>query len=212
MINWILNLDDSDGIAFLSFVANALTLLLGYIAYDRFLKRKAHEKQLDVVLDLLECIHNSKNRIEVFSVAYENGLRTILEESIFEMIEDPTFNNREDSLYFYYPEDNALNWDFYTKFHANPLLPKGIAAKLKLLSIRNKFVYTRSLVFNRNGMIIGNYNNPIPDTRIFYVAQFHTSLNTAGEFKTAVINLKQSILKWLQEYGIEDVNLVDKYG
>jgi hypothetical protein len=188
-------------------MVSILTLVLAYIAYHRFLVQQALQKQLEVVLDLIKVIHESKNRVEIHVGG--NILNTIHTFSVFELLTQRTFQE-DKNIYFYYPEDGALSWDFYDKFYTNPLLPVSIAARLKKFSIANKSNYVRSSVFNRNAVIIGNTENAIPMTRVFYVTdRLDDPLNTTKNFKNCVSDLKQSILDWLNDYGISSVNLLE---
>jgi len=147
--------------------------------------------------------------MEIHSGPNVQRITTIHAYSIFEMVEQQAFQ-KNTQLYFYYPDGDNLKWKFYTTFYTHPLLPNTIAQALRKFNIDNKKAYIRSSVFNQEGIIIGNVVDPIPGSHIFYVVDFDHTLDTTIGFKKAVLELKASIVDWLEDYGIEDINLIDK--
>lgn len=197
----------------LSALFSLLALTIAYRAYRKFLVRKAQERQLEVVLQLLESVHASKNFIEIMNVqiakptlggtiAITHPLRLNHNYSIFEMIVLPEFS-QELPLYFHPSMEDGgegIAWDFYTKFQANPLLPRSIASRLKVFEHVKGALHKQSMGESAVILFADKGNT-------FYVEKSFPMLKTTTSFKSAVIELRRSMIDWMKSYGIKDVNL-----
>ena len=202
-------------LSLLSLLISILTLTLGYMAYKKFLVKQAQQKQLDIVLALANQIHNDKNGFSVIS-SKELDFQHIDPVSLFDIINERDFTSNN-KLYFIVRSQlpivagdgvtPLLNWDFYHKFHKEPLLPKSIAEKVKAFDINKNYTPLRFDATTDSPCIL--LGNRIPQD-VIEVRNFPFSkLEHADAFREAVIELKQSILSWLKSYGIEDINLFE---
>ena len=200
---YFFSMTNNEIISAFSLIVSVSTFLIAYCAYNRFLVRQLRQKQLEVVLDFINSIHNSKNRIEIH-MPNNKRLTSIDLFSIFDLVEYSSLTNVEE-IYFF--NEDFLNWAFLKEYLTNPLLPKTIVNVLKKFQLKDKTDYERHFVFNKNAVIIGNVETPMPNTPIFYVTNFENYLNSISDLKQNVIELKKVIMEWLKEYGINDVNL-----
>jgi hypothetical protein len=176
-------------------------VIIAYKAYQRFLVEKAKERQLDIVLSLISEIHNSKNKYSI-PVGAGKIVESLNDFSVFDFA---SINNdslsgtpgKKDALYFGY-----VNWNFYKEYHSNPLIPTEIAACLSKLKLRTNFTsMDKSTPYVHVGNSMNYYGRCVElDCRQ------HT---TFGQFQNDCQELKRSIVKWLESYGITDINLIE---
>ncbi len=197
--------------ALLGLLINGCLLILGGFAYKKFLSNKHCEKQLETVCGLVNEIQNN------FNIFYFNfgtthnisGWRTLLDVS-----EMPQFDQDFNRLYFFFKEneknnENIFNWDFFIKYHSDPLLPKQIADKLKSF---NNFQWTSvkyNEIKNEKCIIIGNKGLIQSETPCSYIK--NSPIENCKGFKKSVIDLRHAIEEWLQLYGIKDLNITTSH-
>jgi hypothetical protein len=230
-------LNSSGGlISFLGLIVSFLTFYVAYLAYKKYIKNKLQEKQLDVVLKLIEVIGNtnlcmnfhlrkSTNSLTAFNnseinqyeiIEVNEGLKILkFEKNIFELtnLSDKSLFKKKHlfaDLSITASEKNKI--DQLVNFSSNPLLPKSIAAKVKKFSI------------SKNHFEVGLMKDPNPNVSQSFVrigcgeeGEFSdiskyrnnedgVAFKSWDDFFQSCQMLSESIKKWLSKHGITEIN------
>ncbi len=191
-----------------SLIVSTITLCIGYKAYKKFLVRKAEERQLQLILDLLHEIH--QNGIS-YSIHYPDErsekviITTIYNYNIFELVKDANFL-KEKKIYFIDDNRYPIPWGFYKKFYANPILPQSIARVLKKFNAAH---IDRISYVSLEGESFIAVHNPTVDVFVHQTQLYQMQyLPSTIDFKRHTEELRHEILVWLSNYGIKDVNII----
>ena len=197
-------------ISVLGVVISIATLLLGLFAYKKFLTQQLAHKQLDAICELVKEIQNTVN---VFSFNKNGSLGGFKAASLFDVPEMSEFGGEFDRVYFLFKEKSdspdTITWDFYPKFYSNPLLPKSIAQKLSPFNLFHWSTKAYGEIKNGDNFIIIGGAGIGVETRCVYIKG--SSIETCKGFKTAVIELRESIEGWLKNYGVDDLNITTSH-
>lgn len=197
----------------LSFLIAVASICTAYKSYQDYLKNELKNNQLKVVADLVRQIQQ-----EDFLYLTLNGFGTNIKKNhiatIFDIADIELFDESK-QLYFWQVDsdeelNSLINWSFYFKFYSNPFLPKSIALKLrefntwqitnvifkKTLEIEKYIAIGRKRTFNENS------------SYYFYT---RGKMATGKEFRQICNELRQSILDWAKEYGIDDINITNSH-
>lgn len=207
-----------DLIGILTVIINLMVLGFGICRYKKFLSDKSKEKQLDVVINLIDCIHIDKNCF-IDCNQYTKPITYIHPLNIFEISDNRFFNdtkNDDRELYFFNNGDNptALRWGFFNDFYTNPCLPNKIAIelykfKLPQIELAQKMCSKLKVVSQKDCVVIGNIGVENEDAEVFSVNGFDSKLKTVRDFKEACSQLNTEIIEWLRKYGIKDLNITN---
>lgn len=188
----------------------SLTMLIYIIlAYKAFLSQHHKKQQVDVVSGLITQIHSDLN---IFHFNHSETSNYGDWRTIFDITESNEMDKHE-RIYFHAanPDDKkeTLNWDFFRKYYANPLLPIGIAKKLKAFNIYHWKSIKYKEISKSNCIIIGNKGTLDPETSCLYIE--NGKITTTEQFKKSVYELKKEIVCWLRKYGIKDINITKSH-
>lgn len=188
-----------------------------------FIVKRAKEKQLDILLEFISCIHECKNYFCFFEANNNEPTGSIVSPvSIFDLIriynkEGSKWDIDEESIFFIDPSigSDLLEWNFYFKYINHPLLPLPIVNVLKrfcLLEMKD-INYTMSKPENKNFVCLRGKGHV--DYRNGYTVLFEDIINkcegtSVHLFFDNCMALKCSIEKWLKSNGVKDVNLYNK--
>jgi len=211
-------------LAFYSLLIGTGTLILGIIAYNKFLLKQLREKQLSVVCDFIQQINDEWNLFKFHNVKSE--LRSNW-GNVFDIAELPEITENanfyifsEESEHRFYPNRGVVNngendiqdqrfdeiifFEFF-RFHNNPLLPKSIANVLKKFSISypsgtRKYDEIRK---EERYVIMGKKKKQDNQTD----CHFYNDKLTWKEYVTLCVQLKEAIITWGEKYGLDDLNV-----
>ena len=190
-----------NSIGAISLILSALMLWVAYMAYRRFLLKRANEKQLEILLALVTEIHNCKN---YYFHCHKNTPTNMTPGDPISVFGIKTLSSEYRNIPIYFSQTSMLYWEFYLKYCNNPLLPKSISEHL------GKFKLERGVTLNDDVCIIVQ-NKPNMVQCSFYCIS-NKSDNTPinlEEFIDMSRDLKKSIIKWFSNYGIGDLSLID---
>ncbi|BAS58397.1 hypothetical protein NIES2135_22150 [Leptolyngbya boryana NIES-2135] len=191
------------------------TFFIAISAFRIFLKNKLAEKQLDLVIELIREISDSK-LIVVYRLdpqqASEMMKRGVAGEitpqlSLFGIASDVS---KENSPLFLRQDVCDHLTSISRQYSENPLLPTKIAFSLRQIVPRPKGLVVKA---NQAGYVFDLCE--IPKNSVIYLAQnlenfdnkgIISAFSTYGEFVTVCRDLVISIEIWLSKYGIKDVN------
>lgn len=204
-----------DWVPIFALLVSLSTLILGIIAYKKFLYKQFRENQLNEVCDLIKQINGSYNVVHIKNADQD----TRWWYTLFDIAEMKTpINNgnfytwglntddglRQDTDIF--PSEtlaDILDWNFLT-YHNNPMIPINIAKVLKKFNILKwKSKLYSEVQKEKEYVIIGRKINITPTTP----CHFYEDKKTWKEFKNTVDELKREILKWGKDNGIDDLNV-----
>lgn len=198
-------------ISLMGLVVSIVTLVLGYYAYKRFLTQELAHKQLDTVCELVKEVQSTVN---VFSFNRKGTLGNVKAASLFDVPEMSEFIEGEfDRMYFLFKEQHdspdTITWDFYPKFYSNPLLPKSVAEKLSPFNLFHWSTKAYGKIKNDSNFILIGGAGIGDETRCVYIKD--SSIQTCIGFKTAILELREAIEKWLKNYGVHDLNITKSH-
>jgi len=191
-----------------SLILSIVTVTIAVIGYQKFLQNKLRDKQLDVVCELIKQIQQENFHHIFFNE--NNKLRQGL-VTLFDVTDMKEFDEFE--KWYFFPTDdntyeNGLDWDFFYKFYSHPLLPKSIANALKKFTLKDTSVIPYKEIKDTKCIIIGLTNSIPEDKSCMYV---RGDFGNSKAFKIAAIDLKNEIIKWAEEYKIDDLNITDSH-
>jgi len=188
-------------ISVLSFIISGLTLLLGYKAYRKFLVQHASVKQLDLVLNLIEEIHNSEVSLKIIRRVNEGQGTTYVKKNIFGFATWGNLKEKEE-YDMHIPSDHKFEFIPLLNLN-NPLLPKGIANSIK--EFYDHFILEHTeLKEKSNYIIIGDEDNESSnDLNDISLTSFYGGLN---QFIVDCKYIRLEINKWLKKHGVKDIN------
>lgn len=202
-------------VSVISALLSAGTLILGVIAYRKFLAKELRQKQLEVVCGLVEEMQGNFN-LYVFNTSKLQTTKTQW-LTLLDISEMQRFDKDFGNFYFFGEEENdyfkkeeeRINWNFYSKYYANPLLPKRIAERLRRLNISQWSSIPFGEIRNSACIIIGRKGVYTDSTPCLYIRD--SPLKTCNGFKATVLELRIEIEDWLKFYGIKDLNITKSH-
>ena len=188
----------------LTFLLTFLTLLISYFAYQGFLKNDLAKEQLKLVINLIDKLNDSNLSFSLYR-NYDNcSSGYYWEGNFFELANIESNIMDKHSIYMSYHYD--VEFKFISTL-ANPLLPKMIAFKLLAIAKWNlNITNTKDL---QSFIIIGSLNTVYINNEEHDLDDLFLDQKYPGDFKTFRLNckdLKMTIIKWLNGYGIKDLN------
>lgn len=200
--NWL----PSSLISILSLFVSIGTLMLGFIAYRKFLSKQIKQKQLEVICNLVEEIQREPNNY-FFNKAGKLG--TSHWYTLIDIVEISGLEDDYHKLYLFGDDigetEDVLYWQFFLKYYSNPLLPKRIADNLKPFNITHWQTVKYSEIKSGKCIIIGRKKSFDFETPCFFIPD--NPIMTIKGFRKAALDLKSSIQDWLHSYGIKDLNI-----
>jgi hypothetical protein len=182
------------------------TLILGVIAYRKFLSKQIKQKQLDVICTLVEEIQNEPN---LYFFNNPGELPTSHWYTLIDIVEISVLEDNNQRLYLFGNDindpDDVRYWKFFLKYYSNPLLPKKIADSLKPFNITHWQTVKYSEIENEKSIIIGRKKRFDFETPCFFIPD--SPIMTIKGYRKAASDLKSSIEDWLKSYGIKDLNI-----
>lgn len=187
------------------------TLILGIIAYNKFLLKQLKQKQIDVVFDLLIEIQKS---INIYHFNNEDKPMYGELKTIWDLLLIPQADYDTQKLYFLGKDNNdsetkIVQWDFYYKYYSNPILPIKIADKLKAFNNTNWKTVKYDSIKNDNCIIIGPAQKIKNDRTCFYISD--TPIETFKGLIKATFDLRKSIEDWFRLNGIKHLNFTTSH-
>lgn len=200
------------------------TFILGIVAFRFFLKNKLVEKQLDIVVDLIERVSATK-----FSVVYKptpersaemrrrgsTGAVTLFRTSLFGIASIKEQDKEDKSLFI---SENSYNTliALTVSYAGNPLLPASISQTLaQLKPIKSE--RGRKLQATQSGSYVYNLHE-IPSYSVICLQNSEEEHPTEGiksgfsssyiDFVDTCTIFTESIESWLSKYGIKDINTI----
>jgi hypothetical protein len=229
-------LNPSELISFLGLIVSSLTLYVAYLAYKKYIENKLQEKQLDVVLKLIEVIGNTNlcmnfhlrkstnsltasnnseiNQYEI--IEYNEGIKILkFEKNIFELtnLSDESLFKKKylfTDLSITASEKNKI--DQLVNFSSNPILPKSIAAEVKKFSISEKYfaiglMKNPTLNASQSFIRIGcGEEGEFSDISKYRNNEDGVAFKSWDDFIQSCQMLSESIKKWLSKHGITEIN------
>nr|WKN38967.1 hypothetical protein K4G66_09660 [Tunicatimonas sp. TK19036] len=192
----------------LSFAVSALTLILGYVAYEKLLADQVRTEQLTLVIKLTEVIQDDVMIITSYGVTPSFGFPPKQEGNIYAISTWEEFKLDYDIYSI-----NAFEWELESfKYLYNPLLPEAIAKSLFKFRYDFQSLPIMSLDSLAYFRVIGN---PI-DTTKFYsslkdvipeIGLFYWKYNGGMEnFVANAKSVREEIVKYFESSGIETIN------
>lgn len=212
-------------------IFSGLTLWLAWLAYTKFIKNKLLEKQLDVVIHLIEVLrdtnfqlifyqHETSNldnsyKSEISQIELTNGYKVYMrEKSIFELANLPDHSLfKKESIFvdISITEIEKEKIDNIVKLALNPIMPKSIAILLKRFKIsEDTFIVGSGKNIHKSVsyVCIGRGEvGEFSDVSGFYSDEDGLALTSWGEFIRSCQFLSKSIEKWMKNHGIKEINL-----
>lgn len=220
----------------IGFIISVLTLWVAWLAYTKYIKHKLLEKQLDVVINLIELLRDSKFFL-TFHINYDSnslsdyqkseisqyetlglkgGTRILeIEKNMFELVNlsnNSLFKMSRIFVDISLTQSSKQQIDSFTRFSSNPIMPRAIAQVLKNFKISDE-TFTLGLLGNPHKsssfVCFGQrQENNVSDISGFCDNDKDGVAFTSWEnFIQACQSLSKSIKKWMKDHGITDVNL-----
>lgn len=177
------------------------TFLISVSLFRLFLRNKLSERQLDLVIELIDKISSTK-----FNISYRYIGVAQCSKTLFNIVSD---SSRSDKYLCLTEDMFEYLILLLSDYCDNPLLPRSIAKKLRKLKPRshrsiNSKIYPASLEECQfSDCEIYLTSKPINESN-FKI--FKSNFIYYGDFQNACKDLTISIEKWLKTYGIKDVN------
>lgn len=189
------------------------TLIILILGYRRFLQNQLRTKQLETVHEFIKQIQQGDWHYLHFN-KYENAPSKAHIATIFDIADMDEFDENS-KLYFWGidnepPEEKLLSWDFFFKFHSNPLLPISIAKPLKKFSLwRQQSNITVDMTKEEKYIAIGR-KKTVPENAYYFFLP-NSNLSTCKGFKETCIELRDAIIKWTNKFGLKDINITTSH-
>lgn len=214
-------------------IVSGLTLWVAWLAYTKFIKNKLLEKQLYVVIELIEtlrevnlelkfhlkptgdtidCYQAEINQYE--SLGFSNGSKILdITKNIFELVDLPDnslFKNGDIFVDISLTAIEKEKIDSFIKFDSNPLLPNSIAIILKKFRISDQS-FTVGLMKNPHRspsfVTIGHgEEGKISDISGYCGDKDGVAFTSWREFIQCCQSVSEAIKKWMKVHGITEIN------
>ncbi len=195
-------------ISFWGFILNIVLVILAYKAFKNFdVKKQFLNKQLEVVADLASSI----NDLELSNMLYwtstdPDGKDHLLAEGYTLEFFEIAFRFKYQDFERIFVKGNNIEKTFpFLRFKNHPMLPKTISKSLiKFYRPLNYTLATPKKKLPKKYVVL--YEEK-PKTGEDYTADLYYEIySKPNEFKEDAIELRNSIINWLKEYGAKDVN------
>lgn len=133
--------------------------------------------------------------------------------TLFDIVEMSEFEDF-DKLYFWGEEENdqfkqLIFWGGHKKYYPNPILPKSITEPLRKFNLSNGIAVEYKQIKETNCIIIGRKGMVNDKTPCLSIKK--SQIETCSGFRQSCKNLKIAIEKWLEKYGITDLNITTSH-
>jgi hypothetical protein len=201
----------------LSLLISGTTLFLAYRIYRNFDIKKTHiNKQLSVILSLVEEINNTQIQVGFYSKIPTEILLELPEQVRPQNKEDAVFDSWYYSLFLiasgnigYQQQDVYISSDImnvlpFLHYMNNPLLPSKIADKLH--KFYSPFNNLGSFEFASDKYVVLSSTNKHENVRKFQYPSMIDTYKNWDNFIICARELKKEIKDWLETYGSKDIN------
>jgi hypothetical protein len=214
-------------------IVSGLTLWVACLAYTKFIKNKLLEKQLDVVIELIEALrevdlvlkfylNHTDNSIDRYqaeinqyeSLGFTNGSKILdITKNIFELADLPDSSLFKNSDIFSDISLTAIEKekiDSFMEFDSNPILPNSIAIILKKFRISDES-FTVGLMKNphRSLSFVGigyGKEGELSDISGYCGDKDGVAFTSWQEFIQCCQSVSEAIKKWMKAHGITEIN------
>jgi len=198
-------------------VISIAILGLGYKSYISFIRNRLSQKQLDIVSETIQLIHNSS--IDFSFLHFENrgshGRAVIANLFEIKSIYDPhheILGFEDKSVIF---DNNSNQIIDFVKIINNPITPKIIADELmnfhsssyEIIDIEQLGTGVQDYIIINTKLFHPNRQLNTPQNDASYYQSNAFSMQTWLNFKTCCEKLEKVITDWLKFNGIKDINI-----
>jgi hypothetical protein len=190
-------------VSWLGLLVSAITLILGYVAYNKFLNQKVSEIQLTVVLELIDAIYKYTFHIQV-EAKHDNGgvSGSSLKKNLFQLAAAGVLPvDSPDNIEILIPNNYVFSFPAW-KFIANPLLPNAISKELKGMRHDLTIRGTDTSKVERF-MIIGEVDKEITNGTHIALSSY---IDGYAGFLSRCRSIDSAIKAWLKKHGLQDLN------
>lgn len=203
-----------------SLFISLLTLGFTCYVYTQIAKQQIQSKQIDVVTELVEYIHNTHIQITISAENEGDKTRSInrFGLTLFEIANynlDDYGNINLDSMPIYFKNDEKYPI-FFNSYLNNPLLPKEIADVLRSFYSYDIGVCINENLNTKSYVVFSNLDFLESQTEIsrvektqqlYYIFRDAPAYENLGEFQKYSRLLKKKITEWYDRQGIDDINI-----
>ena len=187
----------------LTLIFTFLTLVVSYLIYKKFLEQDFTKEQLKLVIKLIDELHNSRLYFSLYQKEEKYCYARHWHGNIFELSNLGV--NEMDEYAIYIPNSRKNEFGFLS-FLSNPMLPKSIT--MKLAKLNDWSLCTERENELQDFIILGVHEDSIDGTvldedMIFFSLRYCSNFK---QYRLACRGLNMEIIKWLNRYGIKDLN------